>query len=255
LLADAVADAVTEPVERLRGLPAVARSSLGGGLGVRDALTLLSSARLWTRPAAGVLNGPIGPHRRWSWAETSLDDLKTVRRALGGTVNDAVLASITAGFRSLLLSRGELLDDRVVRTLVPVSVRSEAERGTYNNRVSAFFPGLPVGLADPVERLNAIREQMDGLKQSRQALAADAIIKLSGFAPPMLLSMGARLGARFQQRAVQTVTTNVPGPQYPIYAVGRRLLYAYPYVPILGTVRIGIAIFSYCGGMFFGITG
>jgi len=71
----------------------------------------------------------------------------------------------------------------------------------------------------------------------------------------MLLSMGARLGARFQQRAVQTVTTNVPGPQYPIYAVGRRLLYAYPYVPILGTVRIGIAIFSYCGGMFFGITG
>src|SRR4029077_817718 len=115
-----------------------------------------------------------GPHRRWSWAEVSLDDVKAVRAALGGTVNDVVLATVTSGFRDLLLGRGGELEGKVVRCLVPVSVRSEAERGTYNNRVAGFFPGLPVGLADPIARLADLRTQMEGANGSGQGGARDA---------------------------------------------------------------------------------
>ena len=178
-----------------------------------------------------------------------------MRSALGGTVNDVVLAAITRGFRDLLLSRGVDVEGKVVRTLVPVSVRSEGERGQYNNRVSGLFPGLPIGIEDPVERLDNIRDQMTAFKSSGQAVAGDVLTKLGGFAPPMLLSISARLGTRWQQQMVQTVTTNVPGPQFPLYAAGRQLVYAYPYVPIAGSVRISIAIFSYLGGLNFGVTG
>ncbi len=112
-----------------------------------------------------------------------------------------------------------------------------------------------MSIADPHERLNAIAAQLSMLKGSKQAVAGDALVKLAGFAPPMLLSLGSRLAARTPQRALQTVTTNVPGPQYPLYVVGRRMVYSYPYVPIMGSVRVSIAIFSYCGRLFFGITG
>jgi len=258
LLADTVADAILDPVNRVRGLPLVARATLASGLSMDNLTNLwnfVSSFPSWARPAVGSLNGPIGPHRRWGWAASTLDEVKEIRGALGGTVNDVVLAAITSGFRDLLLARGERVDGRVVRTLVPVSVRRESERGTYNNRVSGLFPGLPVGIEDPVERLNAVREQMEGFKRSGQAVAGDALTQLSGYAPPMLLSVSARLATRFEQRLVQTVTTNVPGPRFPLYAAGRQLLYSYPYVPIAGTVRIGIAIFSYLGGLNFGVTG
>src|SRR5439155_14791267 len=132
---------------------------------------------------------------------------------------------------------------------------SQGERGTYNNRVSAMFADLPVGMADPVHVLSTIREQMDDLKGSKQAVAGEVLTSLSGFAPPMLLALGGRVFGRINQRNVNTVTTNVPGPQFPLYAVGRRMLEAYPFVPILGSVRIGIAIFSYCGQLNFGLTG
>jgi diacylglycerol O-acyltransferase len=258
LVADALVDAVLDPLDRLRGLPLVARATVASGLGIdnpTDLWNFLSSLTTWTQPAAGSLNGPIGPHRRWSWAAGSLEQVRQIRGALGGTVNDVVLAAITRGFRDLLLARGEEVDGRVVRTLVPVSVRRESERGVYNNRVSGLFPGLPVGIEDPVARLNAIREHMERFKRSGQAVAGDALTRLSGFGPPMLLAVSARLATRFEQRLVQTVATNVPGPQFPLYAAGRQLLYAYPYVPIAGTVRIGIAIFSYRGGLNFGVTG
>jgi WS/DGAT/MGAT family acyltransferase len=170
-------------------------------------------------------------------------------------VNDVVLAVITNGFRELLLSRGEPLADQTVRTMVPVSVRAPGERGTYNNRVSAMFAELPVGIAEPVERLDSIRTQMEGLKESKQAVAGEVLTSLSGFAPPMLLSLGTRAFMRIPQRSLNTVTTNVPGPQFPLYAAGRRMLEAFPYVPLAGTVRIGIAIFSYDGTLNFGVTG
>jgi WS/DGAT/MGAT family acyltransferase len=201
------------------------------------------------------LNGPIGPHRRWAWARGQLADVKAIRQAHGGTVNDVVLAVITRGFRDLLVARGEQVDGRVVRTMVPVSVRAESERGTYNNKVSAMFADLPVGIADAGERLRSVREQMEGLKQSGQAVAAERLSALSDFAPPMLLALGGRAAARTPQRNVQTVTTNVPGPRHPLHLGGRRMIECFPFVPLGGSVRIGIAIMSYDGALNFGVTG
>jgi diacylglycerol O-acyltransferase / wax synthase len=206
------------------------------------------------------LNGPLGPHRRYAWASTSVEDIKTVRRALGGTFNDVVLACITNGFRELLLSRDEDVD-RVVRTLVPVSIRPRDESGkavgdgSFDNKVSAMFAELPVDIDDATLRLQAVSEQMKDLKDSKEALAGEALTSMSGFAPPMLLAMGMRLATRAAQRNVNTVTTNVPGPQVPLYAAGRRMARAFPYVPLAAQVRIGVAIFSYNGEVNFGITG
>jgi diacylglycerol O-acyltransferase / wax synthase len=208
----------------------------------------------------GTLNGPIGPHRRWVATSVPVADIKTVRHTLGGAFNDVVLAIITRGFRDLLESRGESTEFPI-RTLVPVSVRPRDERGratgdgTLANKVSAIFADLPVGVADPVERLNRLSAQMSGLKESKQALAAENITHLAGFAPPMLLSLAGRLGTKVAQNTVNTITTNVPGPQVPLYAAGRRMLDIYPYVPLGLQLRIGVAIFSYDGQVTFGITG
>ena len=166
-----------------------------------------------------------------------------------------VLASITRGFRDLLAGRGEPVAGRVVRTMVPVSVRrAEESGGVYNNRVSAMFAELPVGLADPVERLHDVRVQMDGLKESNQAVAGEVLTSLGGFAPALLLDLGTRLAMRTPQQSIETITTNVPGPQYPLYVGGRRMLDSFPYVPLGGRIRQAIAIFSYVGRLTFGVT-
>jgi diacylglycerol O-acyltransferase / wax synthase len=255
LLADSMVGNVVKPIDALRGLPALARSPLPGGMSLgnlgRSASVMVSMLRNKTAD----LNGPIGPHRRWSWARSSLADVETIRQALAGTVNDVVLAVITRGFRDLLLGRGAEVEGRVVRTLVPVSVRSEQEKGTFNNRVSGMFPDLPVGIADPVERLENIRRQMDGLKESKMAVGGDSLAQMAGFAPPMLLALGTRLAGRVPQYTINTVTTNVPGPQFPLYILGRKMIEAYPFVPIFGSVRISIAIFSYLDALNFGVTG
>jgi diacylglycerol O-acyltransferase / wax synthase len=205
-----------------------------------------------------TIDGSIGPNRRWTWARTTLADVKTIRTALGGTVNDVVLAAITAGFRELLLHRGEEIAGVVVRTLVPVSVRASADH-TYNNQVSAMIAELPVGIADPVERLEAIRAQMTELKGSHQAEAGNVVVELAEFAPPVLLTLGLRTAVsilrRAPQRSVNTVTTNVPGPQVPLYACGREMLDYLPYVPLSYGVRTGVAILSYNGRIAFGVTG
>ncbi len=256
LVRAALTERLTSPREQLRSLRSAFRGPrrLAGEL--REFARGMGSFGSFLRANVETgLNGPIGPHRRWTWAGTTIPEIKKVRTAHGGTVNDVVLSIITRGFRDLLVGRGEEVEGRVVRTLVPVSVRRPDERGAYNNRVSAMFAELPVGVADPIERLQAVRDQMDHLKDSKQAVAAETLTSLSGFAPPMLLALGARLFARLEQHAVQTVTTNVPGPQQPLYAAGRRMLTAHPYVPLAGSVRIGVAIFSYVGQLNFGITG
>jgi len=199
-----------------------------------------------------TLNGPIGPYRRWLWATASLAEIGAVRAALGGTVNDVVLAMVTRAFRDLLLSRGEPVEGRTVRTMVPVSVRAVGEAG--GNRVSAMYAELPVGVADPKERLASVRAQMDGLKASKQALAGDVLASLAGFQPPALLALGARL-ASHNTSPVNTVTTNVPGPQYPLYAVGREMLADYPYITLASNIRIATTVFSYNGVLRFGVTG
>jgi diacylglycerol O-acyltransferase len=256
LVRDAIVDLVASPYEQLRAVRSATRAPRQAAQQVGE---LVRGLRAWTgvvRPTApSSINGPIGPHRRWDWARTTLADVKTVRRTLGGTVNDIVLTVLTRGFRDLLLARGEAVDDRVVRTLVPVSVRTKGERGTYNNRVSAMIAELPVGLDDPAARLAAIRAQMDDLKESKQAVAGEVLTSLSGFAPSMLLALGTRVAMRIPQRNVNTVTTNVPGPQHQLYACGRPMIEAFPFVPLASTVRIGVAIFSYNGMLNYGVTG
>jgi WS/DGAT/MGAT family acyltransferase len=261
LATDAMVDMVSSPYEQVRAARASTRALRNAVGYTREVVSGLMALSGIVRPTpASSLNGPIGPHRRYAWASTSVADIKTVRKGIGGTFNDVVLASITNGFRELLLSRGEDVD-RVVRTLVPVSVRPRDSSGkavgdgTFENKVSAMFAELPVSIDDPAERLHAITEQMDGLKDSKQAMAGEALTSMSGFAPPMLLAMGMRLATRAAQRNVNTVTTNVPGPQFSLYAAGRRMIRAFPYVPLGGQIRIGIAIFSYDGEVNFGITG
>jgi diacylglycerol O-acyltransferase len=261
LMVEALENVVQSPYEQIRAARAQTRAlrrMAGYLLEVTGGLFSLAGLVRPTPPSS--LNGPIGPHRRYAWATTSVDDIKRVRKALGGTFNDVVLASITNGFRELLLSRDEEVD-RVVRTLVPVSVRPRDSSGkavgdgTYENRVSAMFAELPVDIDDPALRLHVITEQMKDLKDSSQAVAGEALTSMSGFAPPMLLALGMRLATRAGQRNVNTVTTNVPGPQFPLYAAGRRMIRAFPYVPLGGQMRLGIAIFSYDGEVNFGITG
>ena len=261
LVFDAARGLASSPYEQLRAVRAGTRVPRAALRQATDVVRGLSSMAGVVRPTpVSTLNGPLGPHRRYAWAETSVDAIKRVRKSLGGAFNDVVLAAITGGFRALLLDREESVD-RVVRTLVPVSVRTRhavgpaVGDGTMQNRVSAMFAELPVGIEDPAERLRMISVQMDGLKESKEAVAGEALTSLSGFAPPMLLALGMRLATRVAQRNINTVTTNVPGPQLPLYVGGRRMVAAYPYVPLAGQVRIGVAIFSYDGQVTFGITG
>jgi diacylglycerol O-acyltransferase len=233
----------------LRAPSEVLRAVAGGARALAAAAPAL-------RPATSSLTGPIGPHRIWSWGRVPLAAVKEIRAGLGGTVNDVVLTLITNGYRQLLEERGEgISTDTVIRTMVPVSVRSAGESGVYNNRVSAVFARLPVGIDDPAERLAKIRQQMDGIKSSKQAVAGDALAQLSGFAPPMLLALGSRVATRSARLNMDTATTNVPGPQVPLTTLDRTLLASYPYVPIVGTIRIVVAIFSYNGELYFGVTG
>ncbi len=257
-------DLLAQPLARRLLTPVSAAAAVGtllsgprqmAELGLKTVQGTLAMSGLLRPAPRSSLNGPIGPHRRWDWAHAQLSEIKLVRSKLGGTINDVVLAVITRGFRDLLLSRAEDPQQLVVRTLVPVSVRRPGERGTYNNRVSAMFAELPIGIEDPVERLEAVRTQMEGLKRSHSAVAGEVLTSLTGFAPALLLALGMRTVMRMPQRSLNTVTTNVPGPQQPLYLAGKRMLEAVPFVPLAGQVRIGVAIFSYDGALKFGVTG
>lgn len=260
LLREAVTEALTTPSEVARW----GRSALRGPKRMAADLTqffqgaVAMGERL--RPNVEMsIEGSIGPHRRWAWARSSIAEVKQIRAVHGGTVNDVVLTAITRGFRDLLLAHGDNVGpDTVVRTLVPVSVRTSGDH-SYNNQVSGMIAELPVGIEDPLQRLRSIRAQMAGLKESHQAVAGNVLTNLAGFAPPMLLSVGLRTAVgvmrRMPQRSVNTVTTNVPGPQIPLYACGRELLEYFPFVPISYGLRTGVAILSYNGKIGFGVTG
>jgi WS/DGAT/MGAT family acyltransferase len=264
LARDAVVDLLTSPYEQVRAAGSIVRRPRHTLDALRELATGSVALSRVVRPTPPTsLTGPIGPHRRYAWTVADLTDIKRIRSAHGGTVNDVVLAMITRGFRDLLKSRGEATDGRVIRTLVPVSVRARTGQGlaqgdgTMENKVSAMFAELPVGLDDPVARLAAISRQLDDLKQSKQAVAGEALTSLSGFAPPMLLVLGTRVATRAAHRMGQldTVTTNVPGPQFPLYLCGRRMVRTCPYVPLAAPLRVGVAIFSYDGELVFGVTG
>jgi len=256
LAAEAVLDDAVLPLREALALGSAA-SHPGGA--IRQAADTVRGLVKWAPaawPAAGSsLTGPIGRERRFTWVRASLDDVKLIKRELGGTVNDVVLAAISGGFRELLLARGEQPGPHMVRSLVPVSVRAPGEENVYGNQVSAILADLPVHIADPAERLAAVQAGLRALKASKQAVAGESLFTLGRYSLYSLTSWWTRLAFGLPQRDIVTVTTNVPGPQQPLYGMGCRLVEIIPYVPIATTLRTGIAILSYCGTVTFGITG
>ena len=256
LAARAALDNVALPARdalALGGAAADPAGALRAAVGTARGLAKLAPA---LGPATGSsLQGPIGSQRRFTWARASLEHVKVIRRELGGTVNDVVLAAISGGFRALLLARGEEPGPHVVRSLVPVSTRAPGQENIHDNRVSAVLADLPVHIADPEERLAAVRAGLVALRASKEEILGEEVASLFGYSLYPLASWWFRTALGLSTRDVVTVTTNVPGPGQPLYGMGRRLLEIIPYVPIAAAVRTGVAIFSYCGELTFGITG
>jgi len=257
---DAWGGLATNVIATARGLP---RAMTHPADAVRSALgTARGLARfagdLGATPPLSI-EGSIGPHRTWAHSSASLGDVRTIRSVFAGTINDVVLAAVSGGYRELLLSRGEDADRAIVRSLVPVSTRHDDGHGGFGNRVSALLYDLPVHVADPVERLEVVHEQMSELKASHMAEAGEAVAAIGNLAPPMVVGplsrMVVRAIHRLPQRSVNTITTNVPGPQFPLYCLGREMLEYRPFVPISHGARVSTAILSYNGHLFFGITG
>ncbi len=256
LVAAAAADMMLLPVRQARLLCDALAAP--GHAGREVSAVARAVARFWPslRPAArSSLTGKIGRQRRYTWARASLEDVKAVKRRLGGTVNDVVLAAISGGLRALLIERGEQPEPHEVPSLVPVSVRARGDAASLGNQVSAAVADLPVHIADPVERLAAVRSELDSLKESNEAVIGQALAAVAGYSPYPLASLLVRRAFAARQREIVTVTTNVPGPGQQLYWMGRRLEEIIPYVPIASTVRIGISVFSYGGNLAFGITG
>ena len=256
LAAQAALDAVVLPAREVLALSGAAADPAGAVRQATDmarAITKLAPAAWPT--ARSSLSGHIGRQRRYTWARASLDDVKTIKRQLGGTVNDVVLAAISGGFRTLLLARGEQPGPHMVRSLVPVSVRAPGEENVYENQVSAVLADLPVHVADPVARLAAVQAELQTLKTAKEAMVGEALTSLGRYTPFPFASWWVRLAFGLPQRDIVTVTTNVPGPRQPLYGMGRQILEIIPYVPIATTLRTGISIFTYCDHVTFGITG
>jgi WS/DGAT/MGAT family acyltransferase len=194
------------------------------------------------------LNGTVGPHRRFDWWRVPLAELKAMRRALDCTINDVVLTVVTGAVREYLILRGVDPSSLSFRVSAPVSVRNAEERGKLGNRVSSWVIELPLTAADPLEQLAAIHAETGRLKEERTALGVETIMKLAEFTPPALLTLGARAASG----PINTIVTNVPGPQFPLYLQGARLLELYPQVPLMETLGVGIALASYDGNVHWG---
>jgi WS/DGAT/MGAT family acyltransferase len=198
------------------------------------------------------LNRPLGPHRRFDWAETDLEEIKAVKNRLGGTVNDVVLATVAGALARFLTLRRVPLEGLRIRANVPVSLRPRDERGTLGNRIALFMAELPVAERDPVRRLERVRDTMARLKDSKQAVGAEVLAAVSEWTSATLLSLAVRASAR--GRPYNLVVTNVPGPQLPLYLLGARLAACYPVVNLLPQQALGVALFSYAGRLFWGFT-
>ena len=218
---------------------------------IRALLRLVGdNARL---PTPVPFNRPVGPHRRIDWLPMPLAQLRAVRDAVGGTLNDVVLAIAAGGFaRFLSRDRGLRLEDVRFRVMAPVSVRTDQDRGAFGNRVSAWMIDLRLAEPDPLRRLHHIRHQTGELKHSKQALGGETLTRLTEWTGSAVLSLGARLMAA--GTPFNAVITNVPGPREPLYLLGARTAEMHPHVPILGTLGIGVALFSYTDTLSWGFT-
>jgi diacylglycerol O-acyltransferase len=238
----------------IRAVAAATRPATSLNL-VRDAAEGLGEI-VWAglNPAPETpLNVPIGPHRRFAIVRQQLDDYKQVKNALGGTVNDVVLTVVSGALAHWLRSRGIRTEGLEMRALVPVSVRSAHQRGALGNRLTAMRGPLPVYIDDPVARLRHVREAMDGLKESKQAVGAATLIAVNELAPPTILAQASRLN--FSTRLFNLLVTNVPGPQVPLYVLGRRLQDLFPVAFLPANHALAVAIMSYDGNLDYGLLG
>ena len=254
LLADALVERSTVPAEMGRGVRAVVRTPRRALGRLKDAVLGVGATTLAgiNAPAPpSPLNVDITSHRRYTWIDADLAEFKAIKNSLGGTLNDVVLAAVSLALGRHMRAQGYDTEGLVLKAMVPVSIRADVERGALGNKVAAMWAPLPVGITDPVECLAHVRLEMDDLKDSGQAVGAEVLTNLAGFAPPTILSQAARLRAR--QRFFNLVVTNVPGPQFPLYLLGRRLKALYPVVPLAHRQALGIAVMSYDGHLGFGL--
>jgi diacylglycerol O-acyltransferase / wax synthase len=254
LLADALVGWAETPLDLARAATvAVAhpQDTLAAGATALGGLASLTQAGLGGAPRS-PLNVKIGPHRRFAWVDGDLATFKAIKNALGGTVNDVVLTVVAGALRSHFLAH-DYDTDVELKAMVPMSVRAESERGALGNKVTAMYAPLPIGVPDPIARYREVHEAMRGLKESGQAVGAETLTSLADFAPPTILSQAVRL--QTVQRLFNLTVTNVPGPQFPLYLLGRPLSRLYPLVPIIENAALGIAIMSYNGRIDFGLVG
>src|SRR5215204_2255486 len=255
LLGEALVERATVPTEIVRSIRAVLRGPRLVAEGVRDAAVGVG-AMAWAglNPAPPTpYNKPIGPHRRFPWVRVNLADVKAIKSELGGTVNDVVLATIAGALGKHLRRRGQNTDGVELKAMVPVSVRADVERGALGNRVAAMMAPLPVWCQDPVARLDIVHEELKGLKSGGQAVGAQVLTQLSGFAPATVMDQASRVMAR--QRFFNLVVTNVPGPQIPLYLAGKRMIDTFPMVPLAKNQALCVALLSYAGRINFGLVG
>jgi len=214
-----------------------------------------AGAFAWAGIAAppSPFNFEVGPHRRFAWVRAALSDLKQVKNELGGTVNDVVLAAVAGALGRHMRARGHATVGLELRAMVPVSVRTEDQKGALGNRVSTMMAPLPVWCEDPVRRMELVRESMGDLKSSKQAMGATLLTQLADFAPPTIAGQAARLQSR--QRFFNLVVTNIPGPQFPLFLLGRRMERVFPMVPLAKNQGVCIGVMSYDGQVNFGLIG
>ena len=254
---------VAEGVKGLAGLPArVARRALDAARSpvetagkVREAGEGLGNvAWNFANPAPETpLNVPIGPHRRVLWLSFPLAQLKEIKNALGGTVNDVFLAVVSGALGRWLRRHGVRTEGLELRGIVPVSIRADEQKGALGNRITAMLGPLPVYAQDPLERYRIVSESMSGLKESKQAVGAETLTRLQDFAPPTILAQASRLN--FSTRAYNILVTNVPGPQFPLYLIGREMQELAP-IPFLAPERaLAVAMMSYNGNVDIGMMG
>ncbi|MGH2981890.1 MAG: WS/DGAT/MGAT family O-acyltransferase [Solirubrobacterales bacterium] len=254
LLADALLERATSPREIVRGVRAVLR-------GPRRIAAELQGNVAATGKFVGAglsaprtpLNVEIGPHRRFACVTADLGELKRIKNELGGTVNDVVLAVVTGALGRYMRARGVETDELELRAMVPVSVRADEEHGALGNRVAALMAPLPIWCENPAQCLHLISDTMGDLKGSKQAVGAEILTGLTDFAPPTIASQAARLQSA--QRFFNLVVTNIPGPQFPLYVLGREMVALFPMVPLAKRQAVCIGIMSYNGQIHFGLTG
>jgi WS/DGAT/MGAT family acyltransferase len=250
LLADALHERATSPREIVRGVRAALRGPRQILRGVGATSKIIGAG---VSAPATPFNVEIGPHRRLAFVRTELDILKAVKNEHGGTVNDVVLSVVTGAIGNYLRARGHDTEGLEMRAMVPVSVRAESERGALGNRISAMMAPLPIWCEGPVERLRLITETMGDLKGSGQAVGAEILTKIVDFAPTTIASQAARLQPA--QRFFNLVVTNVPGPQFPLYVLGRQMESIFPLVPLARRQALCVGIMSYNGQVDFGLVG